>query len=331
VEDPGKANYIDRRADELDDLLNAIDDFDPSTDPNTIEDTLETAPDLIDDIIAHINSDAADDAVEAAARAANLTAYLDVVDEDDLDLGDLLGCATNLADLMRGMIGDTTSVAESMGSSGEQLTDAAKSALELSSLLKEIEYGEVDSPEGAQQLSEKVSALRGGEDPFLDEPVISLAEATSFEDITSAVARNLKQQCAEQSDTISKTGANVATELANLSRAARSGNRQQMMLSAKAASAHIAALSKEILALAQKIPAKNANERSVQDHLIRCSQGLTNYGTQLKILTSVKAASIEESRDTDESLSILATDLGDIISQALYSMSITNTTILRIK
>lgn len=103
------------------------------------------------------------------------------------------------------------------------------------------------------------------------------------------------------------------------------------MLSAKAASAHIAALSKEILALAQKIPAKNAHERSLQDHLIRCSQGLTNYGTQLKILTSVKAASIEESRDTDESLSILATDLGDIISQALTSMSITNSTILRAK
>jgi len=38
-----------------------------------------------------------------------------------------------------------------------------------------------------------------------------------------------------------------------------------MMLSAKAALTHIAALSKEILALTQKIPAKNAHECSLQD------------------------------------------------------------------
>jgi len=74
---------------------------------------------------------------------------------------------------------------------------------------------------------------------------------------------------------------------------------------------------------------KNAHEQSIQDHLVRCSQGLSNYATQLKILTSVKAASIEESRDTDESLATIATDLGDLIGQALTSMSITTSTILR--
>jgi len=210
----------------------------------------------------------------------------------------------------------------------------ARSAWELNNLLREIEGD--GSNESAQDLSEKVSAIRSGGGDFLElpdfgPPLVPLSEATTFEDITAAVAYNIKTQCDEQSESISKTGANVAAELANLSRAARSGNRQQLLLSAKAASAHIAALSKEILALAQMINPKNAHERGIQDHLIRCSQGLTNYGTQLKILASVKAASIEESKDTDESLSTLTTDLGDIISQALTSMSITNTTILRVK
>jgi len=292
---------------------------------------VEDIPSIIDDIVFHISSDAANDAVDAAAKAHNLSAFLDAVSEDDLDLGDLLGCACDLADLMRGMIGDTTSVAESFGSSGEQLTDAAKSALELSNLLKEIEVGEVDSVESAQMLSEKVSALRGTEQVQPSEAPVPLAEATSFEDITAAVAFNIIQQCERERMSISKTGANVAAELSNLSRAARGGDRQKMLLSAKAASAHIAALSKEILALAQQIPGKNAHEKSIQNHLILCSQGLSNYGTQLKILTSVKAASIEESKDTDESLSTLATDLGDIISQCLTSMSITNTIILKSK
>jgi len=39
-------------------------------------------------------------------------------------------------------------------------------------------------------------------------------------------------------------------------------------------------------------------------------------------LTSVKAASIESSRYTDESLAIVLTDLGDMISQALNSMKL---------
>jgi len=253
---------------------------------------------------------------------------LEAVDEDDLDLGDLLDTANSLADLMRGMIGETTCVAENLGSNTDMLTDAARSAFDLNNLLRDIEFGQFDSMEDAQMMSEHVSALRGGNDEFLSlDPPMSLAEATSFEDITAAVAFNIKRQCDEQAENISKTGANVAQELANLSRAARNGNRQQMLLSAKAASAHIGAFSKEILALAQQIPAKNAHERSFQDHLIKCSQGLSNYSTQLKILTSVKAASIEETRDTDEALSTIAIDLGDIISQALTTMSITNQTV----
>jgi len=225
---------------------------------------------------------------------------------------------------------ETTSAADAFSTSGD-LTDAARSALELSHLLNDVEggYG-VDSFEEAQAASAKISALRGGNDaPTINEPPVSLADATTFEDITAAVAYNIKKQCDELHSETTKTASNVAVELANLASAARSGDRQKMLQSARAASGHITALSKELYAIAQKMQPKNPHEQSIQDHLVRCSQGLTNYGTQLKILTSVKAASIEESKDTDESLATITCDLGDLISQSLTAMTVTTTTILR--
>jgi len=100
-----------------------------------------------------------------------------------------------------------------------------------------------------------------------------------------------------------------------------------MLVAAKAASAHLTAFAKEIRAIALKIPGRNAHERGIQDNLLRCADGLGNYGVHLKILTSVKAASIESSKDTDESLSSLTSELGDIIGSALNLMHITQSTI----
>jgi len=331
IPEDGKARYVDRKAKELDDILDKLNNIDPDrAHPAEVEKIVDDIPTIIDDVVSHISSNPTDDAIEAGAKALNLSAYLSVCGDDDLDLGDLLDTANDLADLMKGMIGETTSVAESYSSSGD-LTDAARSALDLSHLLNDIEggYG-VDSFEDAHTASAKISALRGNDNQSnIHEPPVSLADAKTFEDITAAVAYNIKKQCDELHNETTRTAANVATELANLAAAARSGDRQNMLKSARAAAAHIAALAKELLAIAQKIQPKNAHEQSIQDHLVRCSQGLTNYGTQLKILTSVKAASIEESKDTDESLSTIACDLGDLISQALTSMTVTTTTILR--
>jgi len=69
-----------------------------------------------------------------------------------------------------------------------------------------------------------------------------------------------------------------------------------------------------------RVANKTIHEKKEQDQLLKCAQALRNYGTQLKILASVKAASIEESRDTDESLSTLTRNLGEAVQVALRGM-----------
>jgi len=245
------------------------------------------------------------------------------VNDKEMDLGDLLNAAGELSDLMRGMVGSTASVAQELGCSEQPLTEAARNALELGGLLNNLSNVGWSAPASSisEQVRGKMDAMRpaSSSSPFDNAPAVSLDKARSFEDIAQAVAYNIHQQN-KSMDFQSKTGENVAVELANLASAARGGDKQKLLLSAKAASTQIQAFAKELTELANKIPGKTPRERELQEHLLRCAQGLKNYSMHLKILSSVKAASIEQSRDTDESLSTIARDLGDIITQSLGSM-----------
>jgi len=314
--DHGKRDYLKDKLDDLDNLARGLDDLNPKSNPDKIARGINKIPNLIDDFGDTLSNSPANDTIKAAAKANNLKATLDDIGGEDMDLGDLLTAAKELSQLMGGMIGSTTKVAHSLGNSGQELTQAAKSALELDGLLKSLEGGNIG-------VSAKAGQVRGGAALFAHPPAVSLNQAKSFEDVAAAVAYNIYQE----SKTISETGGSLATELGNLAVAARSGDKQKMLVAAKAASAHLAAFAKEIRALALKIPGKNPHERSVQDNMLRCADGLGNYGVHLKILTSVKAASIESSKDTDESLSSLTSELGDIIGSALNLMHITQSTI----
>jgi hypothetical protein len=119
---------------------------------------------------------------------------------------------------------------------------------------------------------------------------------------------------------MSEEADNLAVELAKLAKAARGGNKQDLLVSAKAAAAYMTAFSRQIENLASKIPGRNFAERKEQDNLMRYKLGIANYATQLKILSSVKAASIEDTRDTDATLKTLTLNLGDVIQASLRSM-----------
>jgi len=93
-----------------------------------------------------------------------------------------------------------------------------------------------------------------------------------------------------------------------------------MLLSSKSAANNINILTKELLDYASKIEGRNARERHAQDTLVRCANGLRNFATHLKILTAVKATSIHENKDNDQSLATLVTELGDIISTSMDTL-----------
>jgi len=220
------------------------------------------------------------------------------------------------------MVGNTTKVANFLGTSGDELSPVSQAALELDDLMKGLESGTASST-----ASKRLSSLRKEKSGFFDSaPPVALDKAKSFEDVAHAVAFNIHTQSQAFK---SESASGVAQELGKLSSSARGGQKQDLLLSAKAASAHILGLAKELTEVANKIPGKNRNENEKKDLLVKTAQGLRNYSTHLKIMASVKAASIEESRDTDESLSIICTDLGDIISHALGTLNLVEITIFK--
>jgi len=147
-------------------------------------------------------------------------------------------------------------------------------------------------------------------------------KATKVEDIMSGVAYEIH----EKAKNISGDADQVALALAELGNAARSGNRTELLKASKAAAMHIAALCKKLQELAAKIPGNTPQEKRLKDQLLRSAQGLRDMSTQLKILCAVKAATIEDSRDTDGALSILTRNLGTVMMQGLDAMQIAKVT-----
>jgi len=221
--------------------------------------------------------------------------------------------AGELSNLLRGLVGDTSGLARKLGTTPQALTPAAQAALDLDKFLKSLE-GEELLP--VVQAPVDVSFVAQSDDLFES---ITLDRARTFDEVLAAVANEMHQAAKN----LSQEADNLAKELAALAKAARSGNRQDMLLAAKAAAAYILAFCKQLDILQKKIPGRNMAEKREQDNLCRYQQALKNYGTQLKILSSVKAASIEDSRDTDASLTTLTRNLGDVVGASLHSMAVT--------
>jgi len=278
---------------------------------------MDEIPDRIDNWLDDMRGDNRDDTIRAAAKANNLLASLGAIGDEDMDLGDLLNTAGHLSDLMRGLIGKTADTARKLGTTEGALRPAAQAALALDRLLRDIEGGNTEaslSLPDTQTISLPAPNWTATSENHFEN--IKLANARTFDEVAAAIAREIH----EQAKKVSQEGDMLAMELANLARAARSGDKQAMLIAAKAASAHILAFCKQINEVAKKMPARTLHEKKEQDQLLRCAQALRNYGTQLKILCSVKAASIETSRDTDESLSSLTRNLGEAVQVALKGM-----------
>jgi len=262
-----------------------------------------------------------DDLLTGAAQAANLLAMLGNLGDDDMDLGDLLNAAGQLGNLLRGLIGDTAATARKLGANPDQLTDAARAAMELDQLLCRLEGRPDPYPVLAPPMSAPLEVFNSAPEHLFVK--VDLNTATSFEDVAAGVA----YQIHEQAKGLSKDADDIALELANLAAAARAGNRSDLLRAARAAAAHIAAYVKKLLELAATIPGNNPQERRLKESLHRAASNLRDMGTQLKILASVKAASIEDSRDTDATLTTLTRNLGEMLKEGLTAMAICKATI----
>eukprot|EP01125_Pyxidicula_operculata_P001205 TRINITY_DN11143_c0_g1_i1.p1 TRINITY_DN11143_c0_g1~~TRINITY_DN11143_c0_g1_i1.p1 ORF type:complete len:1114 (+),score=420.43 TRINITY_DN11143_c0_g1_i1:88-3429(+) len=317
IDDPRKKALLDKEAQELRELADDLRRADP-TDAHNIRMLMDSIPDSVDEWLDNFRSDERDDMIKALAKQQNLMATLGNISDEDMDLGDLLSTAGDLSNLMRGLIGNTAETARKLGANEKDLSPAARAALDLDKFLRQLEGNPIE-----EETTESVSLeLPVSVDTHFEK--IDLKKARTFDEVAAAVAYEIH----ERAKLISKEGDNVAMELANLARAARTGDKQAMLLAAKAAAAYMNTFCKQLTDLAAKIPGKNMAEKREQDNLIRYAQGLRNYATQLKILTSVKAASIEESKDTDASLSEMARGIGQVVGAALSSMQTTNSAIL---
>jgi len=290
-----------------------------------IEEVMDSVGDALNEVLDVQRNNEKDDAIKASALTNNLLASLGSLGDDDMDLGDLLGQAGLLSDLMRGLVGDSTKVARALATNPEALTPAAKAALDLDRLLARLEGKELAPLAPVTTTVQELPpvALSGPIAKDSHFQPIDLKTATSFEDVAAAIAYEIHQKA----KALSSEGDAIAVELANLSRAARAGDRQTLLMSAKAAAAHILAFCKKLIELAHSIPCRNERERREQDRLLKTAASLKDTATQLKILAAVKAATIEDSRDTDATLTTLTRNLGVLINQGLDAMQVTHLTI----
>jgi len=123
------------------------------------------------------------------------------------------------------------------------------------------------------------------------------------------------------SDGVFPEGTLIASELSKLADAAQKGDRDSLMNFARSISLNLGKFSAYILARACAIKGSSTREKVIQDRLFRCAEALQNASIHVKILVSVKAASVQESRDTDNSLISLVSNLGDIMDASMDSLS----------
>jgi len=282
---------------------------------------MNVADDAVDNFLAAMKRDSADDFIAGVAEANNLFASLGDLNLDDMDLGDLLATANSLSSLLRGLMGDpnmSKDMARKLGGDPNDFSDTAKAARALDDVLSRIERRDPTYPRPiipSPQMPIDVKVVNQPDTAFKK---FDLKKATKVEDIISGVAYEIHEKAKQ----LSGEADSVALALARLGDAARSGNKVEMLKASKEAAVHLAALAKKFQELANQIPGNTPQERKMKAELLKSAAGIRDLATQLKILCSVKAASIETNKDNDGAISTVARNLGTMMLSGLDAMAI---------
>lgn len=198
----------------------------------------------------------------------------------------------------------------------------ADKSVDLDNFLDAIEKAHIPPKPVNKTVQELLDSMAGmkKEEPKTFEEALDRAA----HDIASAIQQSSQNETAPE--VIASTG--IAGAMAKLAKAARAGQKSEMMLAAKQIFTHLNQLIAESNATAAKLGPKNARE---SDRLLRAAQAMRNFGTQIKILTSVKAASIEQDTDNDETLLSITNGLRNIVTDTIKTLDTTKRVILKIR
>jgi len=223
---------------------------------------------------------------------------------------DLISAGKNLAGALNNF-GDIARVTAASGAG----TKKSNAALALDDLLRQMELGG-PMPDAAvveQLMNDAMGEV--SEPPADEEPNLSSAISQVATEIEAA-AETHKKVIVEIPGLDSSP---LATFLKRLANSARNNERQEMLVSARGVSSCIVAFCKELT-----VCAKRCKDPIFQDKMYASIAALKNFGTQVKILTSVKAASSIDESDSDEQIINVVRSLGKTTTDALASIEIAN-------
>jgi len=138
-----------------------------------------------------------------------------------------------------------------------------------------------------------------------------------LQDSIRTVVRELKARSFPDIGAANTINSDLANELQRFARADEEHRRQDMLISGRSISAHIARMTAE---LQQQI--SRCKDPFMQDKLIRHSLSLRTFSTQLKILASVKAAANYGASSNEQQLATLTTMLGRVLGDISDTLSI---------
>eukprot|EP01124_Arcella_intermedia_P028858 TRINITY_DN596_c0_g1_i6.p1 TRINITY_DN596_c0_g1~~TRINITY_DN596_c0_g1_i6.p1 ORF type:complete len:526 (-),score=198.22 TRINITY_DN596_c0_g1_i6:10-1587(-) len=301
----------------------------------------------LDNVLDKVKSDIKDDALEAAAKTNNRVTAMtrdvdkmnpkEVIAESSALSKDLDNLVSNVSEHSNNIVPTVT-----LPQIKKDNTDVRKIVQDIKNVPVKAQNPPIPKTGSvasriAQLMNNFDSLAKPPPKPVVDIPPPSFTPAPkvrpanaqpTFEDVLEKVAQDIASKVQEFNLKEAKT---LSSFLGELATAARTGNKQKLMENGRNVSNSVKELCSQLREYSSKIPKKNRHELQIQDSLVRAAQQLENFGTQLRILTSVKAASVEKDKDTDQSLNSIVSGLGTTVTEGLAAIDITQKTILRMK
>jgi len=232
-----------------------------------------------------------------------------------VDPSHLLKISRHLAGLLTDMVSKTGDELHNNPSS--DLSDRAKAALELEKLLSSLESdasrsNSTSSNASQQSIDSLLSSLN------LKTEAVGAGAETHLSKQISSVAKQIKTSGSIEGTALHTISQSLASDLQKFADADSGNSRSELIVLGRSISLNIVKLADELKRLASQ-----CTDPQMQEKLLRNSQVLRNYATQLKIMASVRAASPKTSQDSaSDQLVMLTQNLAAVLSDSSKSVSI---------